>query len=581
MRRTRAAAVVAMSAAAALVLAACGGTSGGTGTGSASEGGVYADCKTAPNTCNSVPADQLQQGGQITYVIEKNIDNFFLLSSEGNVADASNALRGLWAYVYGINPDLKLALNTDVMVSAEVTNQNPQTITYKIKPEAAWSDGTPVSADDFIFNWRYQDAKTCPDCAPASTAGFDALASVTGSDGGKTVTAVFATPYADWKTLWGSGSPLYPAHIAKQQGDYNTGPGLKAIEAYFGTTVPTYSAGPYQIEKWENNVALTNVPNPKWYGAVKPKLDRMIFRVLTDATQGPIALQNNEVQVIYPQPQVDLVQQVGAIPGVSQFQSLGLTWEHIDINTQNPFLAAEPLRDALFQAFSRQELIDKTVGQFNKDVVPLGSNFLLPGQDGYEDAYGAIPPAGDVELAKKTLTDAGYTGVGTALVAPGGQAVPALRFRYTVGNAIRQSTAELFAASAAKLGVKVEIVSLDSLGTVLDSRDFDVIVYAFVSSPFPFGNAQQNLVTNGGANYVSFSDPAVDKLINDAAASTDTAAGIAKLVEANRIVAGASVQLPLYQKPTFIAVRDNVANARDNPTLDGPTYNIAEWGLRK
>jgi peptide/nickel transport system substrate-binding protein len=38
--------------------------------------------------------------------------------------------------------------------------------------------------------------------------------------------------------------------------------------------------------------------------------------------------------------------------------------------------------------------------------------------------------------------------------------------------------------------------------------------------------------------------------------------------------------LPLYQKPTFIALQDNVANVRNNTTLDGPTYNVAEWGLR-
>jgi peptide/nickel transport system substrate-binding protein len=38
--------------------------------------------------------------------------------------------------------------------------------------------------------------------------------------------------------------------------------------------------------------------------------------------------------------------------------------------------------------------------------------------------------------------------------------------------------------------------------------------------------------------------------------------------------------LPLYQRPTFIALYNDVANIRNNSSLDGPQYNIAQWGLR-
>jgi peptide/nickel transport system substrate-binding protein len=581
MTRTRAASLVAVSAATALVLAACGGGGGG-GTGDASEGGIFAGCKTDPNTCNSVPVAELQAGGQITYVIEKNIDNFLLTSSDGNIADASNALAGMLPYVYGTTPDLKPALNEDVMVSAEQTSVSPQTIVYTIKPEAAWNDGTPITADDFVFNWKYQNAKDCPECTPASTSGYDQVASVVGSDGGKTVTVTFATPYPDWQGMWSSGSRLYPAHIAAQAGDLATPAGIKAAETAFGTTPPTWSGGPYQVESWDNNVALTLVPNPQWYGTTKPTLDRMIFRVITDATQSPLALQNDEVQIIYPQPQVDLVQQVANIPGVSQQQSLGLTWEHFDLNTANPYLALEPLRDALFTAVNRQEIIDKTVGQFNPDVTPLNSNVLLPGQEGFEDVVTqAGIGGGDIEAAKKILTDAGYTGVGTALAQPDGQVVPPLRISYTTGNAIRQSQSEIFAAAAKQLGVTFTVTPIDSLGSTLTSGDFDAIVYAYVASPFPFSNAAQNFVSTSASNYTRYANPEIDRLIQEASSIiTDAAGALGKLNEANRLISGASVQLPLYQKPTFIAVRDNVANVRDNATLDGPTYNIDEWGLR-
>jgi len=566
-------------AAAALVLAACGG--GGGGSEDASEGGVYADCASSPNTCNSVPADQLQQGGTVTVASEKNIDNWNVISSEGNVDWTAYATKSLVTYTFYTAPDLKATMNTDLLASAEVTSDNPFTVTYKIKPEAVWNDGTPVSADDFIMGWKWQNTRDCPECETSGGGGYDLVTSIVGSDGGKTVTATYSKPYTDWRGLFGSDNPLYPAHIGAQQGDLNTPAGLKAAFDYIGANVPNWSAGPFQVQNWQNNVALTLVPNPKWYGATKPKLDQIIFRIITDATQEPIALQNNEVQVLFPQPQVDLVSQLQQIPNVSQFQGQGLSWEHYDFNLQNKFLADKALRQALYTAVNRQEIIDKTVGQFNKDVKPLNNHMFIPQQEGYQDN---ITPtgqgSGDIEAAKKILTDAGYTGVGTALVAPDGQPVPALRMRYTTGNAVRQNECELFAGYAKQLGVNIDISTTDSLGDTLTSGDYDVMVFGWIQSPYPFGGAQQLWLSSSGSNYGKYQNPAMDQLINEAASSTDPADAAAKLNQADEMLSADAYVLPLYQKPTLAAVQNNIGNVRNNSSLDGIGYNTSEWGIK-
>jgi peptide/nickel transport system substrate-binding protein len=569
-------------AAAALVLAACGGGGGGGGgSQDASEGGVFADCATSPNTCNSAPADQLQQGGTVTVAAEKNIDNWNTISSEGNVDWTAMMTKPLVPYAFYTAPDLKSTMNTDLLTSAEVTSDSPFTVTYKIKPEAVWNDGTPVSADDFIMNWKWQNTRDCPECETSGTGGYDLVTSIVGSDGGKTVTATFSKPYTDWQGLFASGSPLYPAHIGAQQGDLNTPAGQKAAFDYFGANVPNWSAGPFQVQNWQNNVALTLVPNPQWYGATKPKLEQLIFRVITDATQEPIALQNNEVQVLFPQPQVDLVSQLQQIPNVSQFQNQGLTWEHFDFNLQNKFLADKSLRQALFTAVNRQEIIDKTVGQFNKDIKPLNNHMFIPQQDGYKDNITATGQgAGDIEKAKKILTDAGYTGVGTALVAPDGQPVPALRMRYTTGNAVRQNECELFAGYAKQLGVNIDISTTDSLGDTTSSGDYDVIVFGWIQSPYAFNGAQQLWLSSSGSNYGKYQNPAMDQLINEAAASIDPADATAKLNQADEMLSADAYVLPLYQKPTLAAVQNNIGNVRNNSSLDGISYNTSEWGIK-
>lgn len=576
MRPWRGTAVVAVVGAAALLLSACGG--GGEGSGGTDTGG-YAECGTDPVGCATVPADQVRQGGQLSFAIEKNIPNWNVLSSEGNVLETGMVTKGFLPYTFVSSPDLKMQLNTDLMVSADQTN--PTTLVYKIKPEATWDDGTPITAADFAYNWKTQNPTQCPDCSNAGNGGYSSIANVVGSDNGKTVTVTMSKPFTDWRAFFSSGAPLYPAHIAAKHGDLNTPAGLASSFDWLGKNVPTYSGGPYKVSKWEDNVALTLVPNPKWYGATKPKLDQLIFRVITDATQEPIALQNNEVQVIYPQPQVDIVEQLRQIPNVSMAQGLGLQWEHYDMNLRNPFLKDKALRVALFTAVNRQDVIAKTAGQFNPEVKPLNSLMFVPGQDGYQDNVGDSGiGSGDIEKAKKVLTDAGYTGVGTALTTKDKKAVPALRIRYTVGNAVRQSQCELFAQYAKQLGVNVTVQPTDDLGTTLTSGDYDVMNFAWVFTPFPFQNAQQTFLSTSGSNYGKYTNPKTDQMINTAAESADPAAATKQLNDADKIILQDAYELPLYQKPTLIASQDTTANVRNNSTLDGPTFNVSEWGLK-
>ncbi|GAA3822733.1 ABC transporter family substrate-binding protein [Amycolatopsis tucumanensis] len=577
--KSRAARIGALAATAALVLAACGG--GGGDNSGVQTGQAFAECDANANACNSAAADQLQDGGDVTFAIEKNIPNWNVTSGEGNVFETGMVTKGILPYTFYTTPDLKPTLATDFVTSADITSTNPQTVVYKINPKAVWSDGTPITADDFIYNWKVQNGKDCPDCAPASTSGYDRIASVVGSDGGKTVTVTFTDPFTDWKVLWSSTGAMYPAHLAAQHGDLNTPAGLAESYKWFGETVPTWSGGPWKIDNFQNNVSVTMVPNPAWWGA-KPKLSRVIFRIITDASQEPTALQNNEVQVIYPQPQVDLVNQVRNIPNVSSYIGLGLTWEHFDFNLKNPALANKALRQALYTAVDVQGIINKTVGQFTDKVKPLQNHNFMPGQEGYKDVISSTGQGtGDINKAKQILTEAGYKLQGDQLIDPSGAAVPTLRMRYTVGNQIRQNECELFQQAASQLGVKVDIIPTDDLGDTTSNGDFDIIVFAWVASPFPFSGAQQNWTTGSESNYGEYSNPQVDNLIAQANAETDQAKAAELLNQADQIMADDAYVLPLYQKPTFIASYDNIANIRNNSTLDGPVYNMQEWGIRK
>ncbi|MPZ66062.1 MAG: ABC transporter family substrate-binding protein [Pseudonocardiaceae bacterium] len=573
-RRSRVTRAAALVAGAALVLSACGGGGGG------AQGETFAECESNPNTCNSAEAGALRDGGEVAFALEKNISNWNANSAEGNVLETGLVFQSVLPKAFVTQPDLTPAMNENLLVSAEQTNSNPQTLVYQIQPDAVWSDGTPITATDFIYNWRTQNGRDCPDCAAATTSGYDQIRSIEPAGNGKAFTVTMSTPYTDWQALWSGDVVIYPAHIAAQQGDINTPRGLAAAYEYFGRTVPNYSAGPFQIEEFQNNTAVVVTPNPRWYGE-GPNLDRLIFRIITEAAQEPPALANDEVQVIYPQPQIDLVQQVRDIPGVSSFIGMGLQWEHYDFNLENPFLAEKPLREAMFTAVDRQGIIDATVGQFTDKAEPLNNHNLMPQQEGYTDVVSQTGYGnGNVDAARQVLSDAGYRMQDERLITPNGRPVPPLRIRYTVGNQIRQDQSELFAQQVAPLGVTVDVEPTDDLGGTLSEGDYDIMVFAWVSDSFPFSGALQLWSTGSESNYGGYSNPEVDRLLAAAASSTNADQARQQLNESNRILAEDAYVLPLYQKPTFIALYDDIANVRNNSSLDGPLYNVEQWGIR-
>ena len=585
----------------ALVLTACSGSSGGgggstggstggttptTGTSggssssnpvSSGEGtkgtGAFVDCATQANTCNSGTPTA---GGTLTYVLEKTIPGWNLLLSTSNVFELNEVEDGLFPQVYIATPDLKAKLNTDLMVSATQTKTSPQTIVYKVKPNAVWNDGTPIDFKDFEYTKLTSDGTACPKCGAASTAGYSSIKSMKSSQGGKTITVVMKTPFADWQSMFGQ---LLPAHIAAQHGGTSGAAGLQASFTWFDKNVPTWSGGPMMIKSYSKNTSVTEVPNPKWYGATKSTLSSLVFRIITDQTQEPTALQNHEVDAIYPQPSQDLVDNVSQIQGVSTYLGKGLNWEHLDFNEKNQFLSDKVLRTAIFTAINREDIIKRTVGAFVPGVQPLNSRMYVPGQAGYEDNFSSSGQgSGNVDKAKSMLTAAGYTGVGSALKTKAGQAV-SFRCTYSAGNVNRQQICEVVQATCKQLGINVTLKTTTDLSE-LGTGDYDMIVFAWTGTPFPVAGAQQIWELKGGADFGANNDPAAEKLINKAATQTTPSAEAKYLNEADKLITKDAYVMPLFQKPTYLAAYQNVVNMRDDATSSGPPYNVQEWGVK-
>jgi peptide/nickel transport system substrate-binding protein len=572
--------LLAVTTAALVALSGCTGGSGDTGSGKSTTG--YGDCDKNPNTCNS---GKTKPGGDYIFGLDQVFTSWNVDTAEGNTLVGAQALAGLVPKVWYSQPDGTLKLNGDLMASAELTNQSPQTLVYKIKPNAVWNDGTPISADDFLLQWKQKSGNKadCSACKPASTSGYDVIKSVVGSDNGKTVTVTFqdGKVYADWKSLF-STDGLYPAHLATKQGFDLTKPdGVAQAQDWFSKTVPTWSGGPFVIDSYNKDQSIVEKKNDKWYGATKSGLDKLVFKFVVQQASLAPAMQNKEVLGMNPQPNANLVQQVGAIPGVISYIGHGYQWEHIDANLANKYLADMALRQAIFTAINVKTIVDKTYGVFDKKAKPLGSHNFFPGDPHYKDVVTATGQgSGDLDKAKQILTTAGYTINNGKLFTKTGEAVPALRFRLTRGNQLRSTTAELVQAALKNIGIDVTIQETDTLGQTLTSGDYDLMVYAWVGSPLFQSSAEQRWVTGNGGNYGHYSNAQVDQLITKGAQEFNLDKAADFMNQADELMTKEAYVLPLVQKPTFTATYENWVNVRDNPTQWSPTYNEQEWGQK-
>jgi peptide/nickel transport system substrate-binding protein len=555
-----------------LALAACAGEQGNGDDGTPS----WDACVDDPNGCNS---GEVAAGGEVTWGFEQEQASWNVNTSTGNTFELTQMMDKLLVDTGDFQPDGTWAWDLDLLAEEPtLTSEEPQSWTYQIRPEAKWNDGTDITAEDFTFLWKHNSGNTdvCPACDPPSSAGFEVIDTIEGSDNGKTVTVTLqpGAKFAEWQFLF---TDLYPAHIAAQQGDLNTPEGMQAASDYFSETQPTYSGGPYQVVQADLSQQIILEPNPGWYGEA-PLLETVTYRIVTEQDALVTAMSSGEIDGSGAQPNPDMVQQIDAMGGVLSHVGAGYEWEHIDLNVENQWLADPELRKAIFTAIDVNNINERTFASFFPEVSQKTNHLFLADDPNFQDHItGTGQGTGDEAAALDILTAAGYTMEGDQLTLDG-QPVGPLRFVHTEGNALRATTAQLVQQDLAELGIEVTIETTADLGGTLVEGDFDLMIFAWVGNPAFQTSGDQFWHSESDSNYMSYSNPEVDRLVKDALNQIDLAVVADLLNQANALVVQDAVSLPIADKPVYAFVRDTYLNVRPNFTNAGTPYNVNQWG---
>ena len=570
----RSAALIASGISGVLVLSSCGGGDEGGGGGE----------------------EETQASGQVVFGESTDFpDNLFPVISAGNATSVANILVRILPGAFQLLPDFTVAHDPELLTEEPTLEEvdGNQVNVYTINPDAVWSDGTPITADDFTFTAKVQDeefTEACPDGGILGTTGYDQIESIEGSDEGKTVTVTYSEPFADWQSLF----TLLPAHVMDSEDDAELCAAVTEGWAIGDGLPEEISGGPWQLKADGVDVAgqvVTLTPNEAYWGE-KPNLAALIYQNIgNDPGAAVSGLQNDEVQMIYPQPQLDLVDQIAALePNVVSNIEFGFAFEHLDMNTRNPHLADVNVRQAFGQSLDRQEIVTQTVGQFSGDAEVLNNRIFFNNQPQYVDTAPEEYNAPDVAAAKALLEESGYELGGDGIYVHPDRGRLSLAISTTVNNPLRQQTIDVIIPQAKEAGIEIvarpdpDIFAGAELPTSLEAGGFDIALFAWVGSPFRTATASiyQSLDAQGGIqgqNYTQGGNPEVDSLYEDFLSEPDPDASAEVGNQIDALLWEDLYTIPLYQKPTFLAYSSAIEGVEDNATQAGPLWNSETWTL--
>ncbi len=309
--------------------------------------------------------------------------------------------------VFQISPDGTPQLDQNVMTSAQVTNASPFTVTYSVRTDASWSDGTPVDAVDFAYLRDQMSSQP----GVVDPAGYRLISSIVARDNGKTIQVIFSKPYPGWRSLFGD---LLPAHLLKDApGGWNT-----ALADSFPAT-----AGPFQVQTLDQGAGQIVLQRSDRYWGKPTVLDQV---VLSKADSKGIAdtLRSGADQLAYANTTsagLTLLQQLGgavALTSVPQPELATVVLRPSSAELGNPVV-----REAVLAAVDRTALIAAGTGDGPAAQSPANDLVLAPSQPGYAATMPAAGQAGTPSSTTVTqlLTQAGYV---KPAVAPTGNPPP-------------------------------------------------------------------------------------------------------------------------------------------------------------
>lgn len=405
-----------------------------------------------------------------------------------------------------------------------------KTYTFHLAKNVKWHDGQPFTAED--AKWTLE---TIIEKKGQAFANLQVIDKVEAPDPA-TLVVTLKQPNAPFLSFlaW-YGTFIMPKHIYAGTDWLNNPANQKPV----GT-------GPFRFVEWQKGDHITLEANPDYFKGA-PLLDKVIYRIIPDASTALQAFLNGEVDVDQTRPSLSEVPNLQKTPGVKVMVLPAPSRHYVTFNfTKDPTRKLE-LRKAVALAINRQEIVEKALKGFGAPA----KGFYTPAIAwAYNDK--ATLPDYNPEEAKKILDQAGFKpdkdGVRLRLTLP-----------YFTG-AEWKDIATIIKANLKEVGIDVKLEELEIsawMKKVIDNKDFDLTLLDGFQGPDP-DNLRLRVGTKGSIQFMGYSNPEIDRLLEEAAGKTTTAERAPLYFKVQELMAQDLPIVPLSEVVTLWLFRDYV-----------------------
>lgn len=465
-----------------------------------------------------------------------------------SAADSANMIMHAFETLLIVDKDNKIVPGQ--AESYEVSDDG-LTYTFHLRDGLKWSDGTPLTANDFVFSWkRLSDPNVAAPYGEdmlgyvkgyqeAAAGNIDALGVSAPDD--KTFVVELSVPCVYFIKIVTHATmvPVQKTSVEANGEQWSLKP-----ETYI-------SNGPLKMIEWVPGSHVTFAKNDNYWNADKVTINTLKFVLMEDANAAYSAYRTGEVAMIKDVP----TEEIPSLQGNEEFHvapNVGVSY--LDFNNQKEPFTNPDVRKALSLAIDRDYIsntVMQGIGAPAGNFVPQGVSDAESGtyfedvtrKNNGGDFFNIKNHEEDLKKAKELLAKAGY---------PDGKGFPVVEYM-TNDAGHNKAVAEYLQNCWKELGINMDIKIVEwgtfaptrRAGDYLTARDAWSLDYDDPS------NLLNLLKSTSGNNSAQYKNPELDKLLDEANATLDVKEHYAKLHEAENMILEDAAIAPLNYRNEF------------------------------
>ena len=478
-------------------------------------------------------------------IIDSMVAKYYVLAMARRDFTTYNAE---WQLVCTLCTELPTLENGLARIEKQDDGSDGIALTYTIRDDAVWGDGTPVTTDDVLFTY---EVGRHPESGVTNAEGYRRITSIDAVDA-KTFTMHVDRVTFNYNAI--NDFRILPAHLERPV--FEEDPATYRNRTLYDTATTTEGLyfGPYKITEVSSGAHIVLEPNSTWWGD-PPFFRRIVIKTIENTAALEANLLAGDIDMIAGEAGITIDQALAFEKRHGDDYRIvykpGLIYEHLDLNLDNPILADVRVRRALIQGIDReainQQLFEGRQPVAHSSVNPLDWVF-----------YDQVPRYGeDLAAAAALLDEAGWRDMKDGIRHNDKGEPLALELMTTAGNRTRELVQQVLQSQWRRLGIDVTIRNEPArvfFGETTAKRKFTgLAMFAWISSPenVPRSTLHSEEIPNAengwaGQNYTGFRNAEMDQLLDDLERELDKDKRLPMWRRVQEIYASELPAIPLY-----------------------------------